>query len=112
MPYKAKYCAHCGQKDTDGRVGMRSLLGRLWNNTFHLEGKFIRTSWQLFIPGKVTTEFFKGKQDRYPHPIRLFAIVMFLFLFLLNSMVNSLESDTNWAVFSPLSNGMVWKTKD
>lgn len=100
LPYKARYCTHCGQRDTDGRIGMRSLLGRLWNNTFHLEGKFIRTSWQLFIPGKVTTEFFKGKQDRYPHPIRLFAIVMFLFLFLLNSMLKDRESEKDWVVFS------------
>jgi len=101
LPYKAKFCAHCGQKDTDGRIGMRSLMGRLWNNTFHLEGKFIRTAWQLFVPGKVTTEFFKGKQDRYPHPIRLFAIVMFLFLFLLNSMLKDRESKEDWSLFSP-----------
>jgi len=72
---------------------MRSLLGRLWNNTFHLEGKFIRTSWQLFVPGKVSLEFFKGKQDRYPHPIRMFAIVMFLFLFLLNTTLKQRESE-------------------
>jgi len=71
---------------------MRSLLGRLWNNTLHLEGKFIRTSWQLFVPGLVTLEFFKGKQDRYPHPIRMFAIVMFLFLFLLNTILKQKES--------------------
>lgn len=71
---------------------MKSLLSRLWNNTFHLEGKFVRTAWQLFIPGKVTLEFFKGKQDRYPHPIRLFAIVMFLFLFCLNLMLKARDS--------------------
>lgn len=73
---------------------------RLWNNTFHLEGKFIRTAWQLFIPGKVTVEFFKGKQERYPHPIRLFAIVMFLFLFLLNQMLKGNESGGNDSLFS------------
>ena len=101
LSYKAKYCAHCGQKDSDGRIGMRSLIGRLWNNTFHLEGKFIRTAWQLFVPGKVTTEFFKGKQDRYPHPIRLFAIVMFLFLFLLNSMLKDKEAKDHVSFFSP-----------
>ena len=78
LSYKAKFCAHCGQKDSDGRIGIKSLMGRLWNNTIHLEGKFMRTAWQLFIPGKVTVEFFKGKQERYPHPVRLFAIVMFL----------------------------------
>ncbi len=68
---------------------MRGLLGKLWNNTFHLEGKFLRTAWQLFVPGLVTSEFFKGKQDRYPHPIRLFGIVMFFFLLLLNRNVNT-----------------------
>ena len=91
LAYKAKFCAHCGQKDTDGRIGIKNLLGRLWNNTFHLEGKFIRTAWQLFVPGKVTLEFFKGKQDRYPHPIRTFGIVMFLFLFLLNLKLKDKE---------------------
>jgi hypothetical protein len=100
LSYKAKYCAHCGQRDTDGRIGMKSLMLRLWNNTFHLEGKFIRTAWQLFIPAKVTLEFFKGKQDRYPHPIRLFAIVMFLFLFLFNIMLKNQEEKKNGSLFS------------
>jgi len=103
LPYKAKFCAHCGQKDTDGRIGMKSLMGRIWNNTFHLEGKFIRTSWQLFVPGMVSKEFFKGKQDRYPHPIRMFAIVMFLFLFLLNSMLKSKEGKNHGVFFSPIT---------
>ena len=76
---------------------------RLWNNTFHLEGKFIRTAWQLFIPGKVTVEFFKGKQDRYPHPIRLFAIVMFLFLFLLNMMWKNKDAKKDNGLFSQQS---------
>gem|GEM_PF-431061 len=100
LPYKAKYCANCGQKDSDGRIGMKSLMGRLWNNTFHLEGKFVRTAWQLFIPGKVTLEFFKGKQDRYPHPIRLFAIVMFLFLFLLNQLWKNKDAGNESTYFS------------
>ncbi|MDX1909944.1 MAG: DUF3667 domain-containing protein [Saprospiraceae bacterium] len=108
LPYKAKFCAHCGQKDTDGKIGMKSLLIRLWNNTFHLEGKFIQTAWQLFIPGKVTVEFFKGKQERYPHPIRLFAIVMFLFLFLLNSMLKEEEAKGN----SLFNNGVDLEVKN
>ncbi len=100
LPYKAKFCAHCGQKDTDGRIGMKSLMMRLWNNTFHLEGKFLRTSWQLFVPGKVTLEFFKGKQDRYPHPIRTFGIVMFLFLFLLNTMLKNRDMKHDGSLFT------------
>ncbi len=79
---------------------MRGLLGKLWNNTFHLEGKFLRTAWQLFIPGMVTKEFFKGKQDRYPHPIRLFGIVMFFFLLLLNRSLNTTGAQQSGLNFS------------
>ncbi len=81
---KAKFCSNCGQKDSDGKVSMANLLGKLWNNTFHLEGKFLRSCWHLLVPGMVTSEYFKGKIDRYPHPIRMFAIVMFFFIILLN----------------------------
>ncbi|MBL7826892.1 MAG: DUF3667 domain-containing protein, partial [Saprospiraceae bacterium] len=72
---------------------MSALLRKLWDATFHLEGKFLRTCWQLFMPGKVTLEFFKGKQDRYPHPLRMFAIVMFLFLFMANLVLNRKEQN-------------------
>ncbi len=71
---------------------MRTMLFKLWNTTFHLEGKFLRTCWQLFIPAKITLEFFKGKQGRYPHPLRMFAVVMFLFLFMFNLMMKDTES--------------------
>ncbi len=72
---------------------MSTMLLKLWNATFHLEGKFLRTCWQLFIPAKITVEFFKGKQGRYPHPLRMFAVVMFLFLFLLNQMLKKRDHE-------------------
>lgn len=85
------------------------MIRKLWDATFHLEGKFLRSCWQLFIPGKVTTEFFKGKQDRYPHPLRMFAIVMFLFLFMVNTLLNR-QHDKSGTLFSldktvPVENG-------
>jgi Protein of unknown function (DUF3667) len=68
---------------------MSTMLLKLWNSTVHLEGKFLRTCWQLFVPAKITLEFFKGRQGRYPHPLRMFAVVMFLFLFMLNLMMKN-----------------------
>ncbi len=100
LPNKARFCPQCGQRDSDGKVSMKGLLGKLWNNTIHLEGKFLRTAWQLFVPGLVTTEFFKGKQDRYPHPIRLFGIVMFFFVLLLNRSLNTNGSQQSGLNFS------------
>jgi Protein of unknown function (DUF3667) len=40
--------------------------------------------WQLLIPGKVTTEYFKGRIKRYPHPVQFFFVVMFFFLLLVH----------------------------
>lgn len=88
LPEKAKFCPNCGQKDSDGKTGMGALLKKLWGTTFHIEGKFLRSCWQLFVPGKMSSEFFKGKQGRYPHPLRMFAVVMFIFLFLFNHVLN------------------------
>lgn len=79
---------------------MSTMVRKLWDNTFHLEGKFLRTCWQLFIPGKVTTEFFKGKQDRYPHPLRMFAIVMFFFLFMVNLTLKNRNSASSGRLLS------------
>ncbi len=95
MPYKAKFCAHCGQRDSDGRTTMRGLLGKLWDTTFHLESKFVRSCWHLFIPGKVVTEFFKGKLGRYPHPLRFYAIVAFFFLFMVNYTLKNQEDESS-----------------
>jgi hypothetical protein len=80
LPYKAKFCSHCGQKDTDGRARMKDLFHQVWFKAFHLESKFFLILWHLFIPGKVSQEFFRGKQKRYPPPVQFFFVVMFFFL--------------------------------
>ncbi|MCB0524189.1 MAG: DUF3667 domain-containing protein [Saprospiraceae bacterium] len=100
LPEDAHFCPDCGQKNSDGRITMRSMLVNLWTNTFHLEGKFIRTCWQLFIPAKVTIETFKGRQSRYPHPLRMFAIVMFFFLLVFNQMFGDRPMDSDGASFT------------
>lgn len=107
LPYKAEFCPHCGQKSSNGKVTMGFLLRKLWNTTFHLEGKFFRSAWQLFVPGLVTMEFFKGKQNRYPHPMRLFFITMFFFLFFFNHLMKSGGSKTKSAIYSYDTEGKV-----
>lgn len=80
MPRKATFCPHCGQRNNQGKVTMRELLQRFWNNFSHLDSKFVKMCWQLFVPGKVTREYFAGRQKRYPHPVQFFFVVMFFFL--------------------------------
>jgi Protein of unknown function (DUF3667) len=70
-----KNCSQCGQKPTDGKTTMHDLLHEFIHTMFHLDGKFFWTLKHLFIPGKLTLEFFKGHHKRYAHPIQLFLVV-------------------------------------
>lgn len=80
LPKKAKFCPRCGQRNNQGKVSMKELLQRFWTNFSHLDSKFIKICWQLFIPARVTLEYFRGRQKRYPNPVQFFLIVMFFFL--------------------------------
>jgi len=88
LAYKAKFCAQCGQKDTDGRVQVGDLLQQLFFRIFKLESKYFLILWQLFIPGKVSLAYFQGKQKRYPPPIQFFFVVMVFFLFTLSKLIS------------------------
>jgi hypothetical protein len=72
---KAKYCDQCGQKVTTGRIKLRTLLAEFFETVFNIESKFFRTIAALVIPGKLTTEFFKGRHQTYLRPIRLFFVM-------------------------------------
>jgi hypothetical protein len=70
-----KNCSQCGQKPTDGKTTMHDLLHEIVHTLFHLDGKFFWTLKHLFVPGKLTLEFFKGHHKRYAHPIQLFLVL-------------------------------------
>lgn len=67
-------------------ISLGSLFKQVWFRVLHLESRSLRFMFLLFIPGYVTSEFFSGRQKRYPQPIRFFFIVAFLFLFTLNHL--------------------------
>ena len=82
------FCANCGQKNTDGRTSMGDIWHEFLHNTLHLDEKFFKMLRFLFIPGKLTVEFFQGRQKRYPHPTRFFLVIVALFLYLVNSTLH------------------------
>ncbi|MFN0174756.1 MAG: DUF3667 domain-containing protein [Saprospiraceae bacterium] len=77
---QGSFCPGCGQRDFDGRVQMRDLLAKFFANFTHLDNKFVKMCWQLFVPARVTIHYFQGKIKRYPNPVQFFFIVMFFFL--------------------------------
>ncbi|MCB0642390.1 MAG: DUF3667 domain-containing protein, partial [Phaeodactylibacter sp.] len=78
LPESAKYCSGCGQKNTNGKISVASVLGEVWSNLVNLDAKIFRTVPALFVPGKLTREFFKGRQRRYMHPFRIFLLSVFV----------------------------------
>ena len=72
MPEQSLYCPKCSQKNTDGRVPILSFVKDILENVFSLDSKLFKTSLGLFIPGKLTNEFFTGKHKSFATPSRLF----------------------------------------
>ena len=74
---ETKYCSHCGQKNTDGRVTVRSLISDFFGIVFNLDNQLFRSLAALIVPGRLTNEYFKGRIKRYFHPIRMFFVQFF-----------------------------------
>lgn len=68
---------------------MAALFRQVWVKAFHLEGRLFRSLHDIFIPGKIAVEFFKGKQKRYPPPIQFLFVVMFFFLLIFNHLIGT-----------------------
>ncbi len=75
MAESGEYCPDCGQKFTDGKVSFGELLADLFEAIFNFDSKIFRTIGHLFLPGKLTTEYFKGRHKRYVSPLRLFLVM-------------------------------------
>lgn len=80
MAEEANFCPNCGQKYTTGRATVKELFDELIELVLNIDSKIFRTLAALFIPGKLTLEYFKGRHKRYIHPVRLFFVLTVLLL--------------------------------
>lgn len=72
---RASYCANCGQKRTDGRITFREMMNEFSDAVFNFDSKIFKTIFALFVPGKLTNEYFSGKHRSYVHPLRVFLVL-------------------------------------
>lgn len=86
-----KNCSQCGQRPTDGKISLHDLLHEFVHTLFHVDGKLFWTLKHLFIPSKLTIEFFKGHHKRYAHPVQLFLVLGALAFGVLNSVAYKAE---------------------
>ena len=74
LPHYGEFCSNCGQRYTNGRVPLKYLLYDFIENVLNIDSKFFRTVWSLALPGRLTSEFFKGHHKRFASPARLFFV--------------------------------------
>ncbi|MEO1258958.1 MAG: DUF3667 domain-containing protein [Bacteroidota bacterium] len=91
LPEGASFCPACGQKNTDGRITVKELVGRFFSDLLNLDGRIFQTTAALVVPGKLTKNFFEGKHIRYYHPVRLFILAGALFIALLSYTVSKTD---------------------
>jgi hypothetical protein len=87
-----KFCPNCGQKPVAPKAAMHDLMHEFVHSNFHLDGKFFSTLKHIFLPGKLTEEFFKGHHKRYAHPIQLYLVLGGLFLLIMTSIAGKAEA--------------------
>lgn len=93
------FCPNCGQKPTDGKTSMHDLVHEFVHTLFHLDGKFFTTLKHIFVPGKLTVEFFKGHHKRYAHPVQLFLVLGALMFGMVASWTSKFEKLTEESAY-------------
>ena len=68
-PHADNYCPDCGQKNLPRRMSLANLIGEAFAVLFNFDNKFFRTAVAVFIPGRLTRDFFAGKRQRYVHAL-------------------------------------------
>lgn len=75
-----RYCSNCGQKKRQERATISELLSDAFSSITNWDNAFWQTLKVIFIPGKLTQEYFRGRRKNYIPPVRLF-LVSAVFLF-------------------------------
>lgn len=75
LPAYGQYCSNCGQKYTTGKIPVWELVREFIESVLNIDSKIFRTIGALFIPGRLTLQYFQGHHKRYVPPMRLFFVM-------------------------------------
>lgn len=109
--YFGAYCNVCGEKTLQtSEMTMKHFFRKVWNAITFSDAKFARSLITLlFYPGKLTTEYFKGRRKLYSAPLSLFFFVnLIYFIYQPVDAINStLGSQTTGQFYSPWAEEVV-----
>jgi Protein of unknown function (DUF3667) len=79
-PAHLKFCPRCGQRTGNVHLKFSTLFMQMVDAYFNVDGTLFRTLKELFLaPGKLTQEYWAGRQVRYLRPFNLYVVSSFLF---------------------------------
>jgi len=93
MSEEGEFCPGCGQRFTTGKVTVSELLRDAFEAVFNFESRAYKTFFHLFVPGRLTNEYFKGRHRRYVTPLRLFLLTAILHFAVLAYIANELGGE-------------------
>jgi hypothetical protein len=109
-----KYCSHCGQKASVGRLTWHYLLEETLHFFTHIEHGFLKTTKDLIIqPSAVQKNYLDGKRKNYHKPISFLLIWVAIFLLVseLSSRFGSFDREfsATFLTISPTIEAMISK---
>jgi hypothetical protein len=81
---KELYCWNCGQKTKDIKLNFWHFISEFFSTIFNIDNKFFQTVIKLFIPAKLTIDFFNGIRKKYHHPFRIYFVSILLLFFIIS----------------------------
>lgn len=93
LPEVAKFCPNCGQKNTDGKVSVTEFFRIFFDTYFNIDSSIFRTAIGLFVPGRLTQQFFEGRHKSFLHPMRLFLLTAAFYIAVLGFQINGFLSE-------------------
>jgi hypothetical protein len=91
------FCGSCGQKRMTGRISFGQLVIQFFEDTFSWDARLFRSLRDLFFPGKMTVEYFKGHHVPYWQPLRLFLFLAAIQMLVVNISFNQVNNSVQKA---------------
>ena len=88
-----KYCPECGQLNSTKRLSFDDFFYEFLSGFYAYDSQLRRTlRVMLFSPGKITSEYVKGRRAKYVNPFKFYLSVTIIF-FIVYGFIQSFEND-------------------
>ena len=79
---EGRYCSACGERAVGPEdESLAAFLREQFHEVTSADGRLWRTFKALFVPGKLTAEYFAGRRGLYPRPVRIFLVLNVVLFF-------------------------------